>query len=88
MNTTIIKKLADAVNPPLQIGGLEVTDSYIRFVSIKGKKADFVSAKLEPGIIEDGKIKDGVRLLKVLTDFHDQIAGKKKKVWQLPFVPV
>ena len=81
MDTTIIKKLANAVNPPLQIGGLEVTDSYIRFVSIKGKKADFVSAKLEPGIIEDGKIKDTNRLLKVLSDFHDQIAGKKKKVW-------
>ncbi|OGM92784.1 hypothetical protein A2372_01195 [Candidatus Wolfebacteria bacterium RIFOXYB1_FULL_54_12] len=83
MDTTIIKKITDAINPPLQIGGLEVTDSYIRFVSINGKKADFVSAKLEPGIIEDGKIKDGDRLLKVLTDFHDQIAGKKKKIWAI-----
>lgn len=81
MDITIIKKMADAVNPPLQIGGLEVTDSYIRFVSIKGKKADFVSAKLEPGIVEDGKIKDKDRLLGVLTNFHDQIAGKNKKVW-------
>lgn len=83
MNSTIIKKLADAVNPPLQIGGLEITDSYIRFVSIKGKKADFVSAKLEPGIIEDGKIKDKDRLLGVLTNFHDQMAGKKRKVWTI-----
>ena len=81
MKGAIIKKLTDALNPPLQIGGLEITDSYIRFVSIKGKKADFVSAKLEPGIIEDGKIKDKDRLLGVLTNFHDQMAGKKRKVW-------
>lgn len=81
MDIAIIKKLADTVNPPLLIGGLEVTDSYIRFVSIRGGKADFVSAKLEPGIIEDGKIKDKTRLLRVLTNFHDQIAEKGKKVW-------
>lgn len=83
MKNTIIKKMADTINPPLQIGGLEITDSYIRYVSIKGKKADFVSAKLEPGIIEDGKIKDKDKLRGVLVSFHDQMAGKKKKVWTI-----
>lgn len=83
MNGAIIKKLANAINPPLQIGGLEITDSYIRFVLIRGKKADFVSAKLEPGIIEDGKIKDADRLLGVLRSFHDQMVGKKSKVWAI-----
>lgn len=81
MNTNVIKKMANAVNPPLQIGGLEIEDSYIRYAAIKGKKADFVSVKLEPGIIEDGKIKDKERLYGVLKGFHDQIAGKKKKIW-------
>lgn len=81
MNTGIIKKMANAVNPPLQIGGLEIEDSYIRYAAIRGKKADFVSAKLEPGIIEDGKIKDKERLYGILRGFHDQIAGKKKKIW-------
>lgn len=81
MEKAIIKKIANAVNPPLQIGGLEVTDSYLRYVAIKGKKADFISTKLAPGIIEDGKIKDKDKLLGVLKGFHDQIVGKKKKVW-------
>lgn len=81
MEYTIIKKIGNTINPPLQIGGLEVTDSYVRFVVIKGKKADFVSAKLDPGIIEDGKIKDKARLQSVLTGFHDQLSKKKKKVW-------
>lgn len=81
MNNRIVKKIANAVNPPLQIGGLEITDSYIRYVAIKGKKADFISAKLEPGIIEDGKIKDKEKLRAVLTGFHDQMASKKKKIW-------
>ena len=81
MNISIVKKIANAVNPPLQIGGLEITDSYIRYVAIKGKKADFISAKLESGIIEDGKIKDKEKLAAILKGFHDQMAGKKKKVW-------
>lgn len=81
MGNTIIKKIANAINPPLQIGGLEITDAYIRYVSIKGKKADFVSAKLTPGIIEDGKIKDRERLRGILTGFHDQLTKRKKKLW-------
>jgi hypothetical protein len=81
MGQAIIKKIANAVNPPLQIGGLEVTDSYIRYVAIKGRKADFISVKLAPGIIEDGKIKDKGRLFTVLDMFHGRIAGKKKRVW-------
>lgn len=81
MNNVIIQKIANTINPPLQIGGLEVTDSYIRYVAIKGKKADFISAKLDPGIIEDGKIKDKVKLGAILRGFHDQMTGKKKKVW-------
>ena len=81
MEQAIIKKIANTVNPPLQIGGLEVTDSYLRYVAIKGKKADFISTKLAPGIIEDGKIKDKDKLLGVLKGFHDQVVGKKKKAW-------
>ncbi len=81
MEQPIIKKITNAINPPLQIGGLEITDSYLRYVAIKGRKADFISAKLAPGIIEDGKIKDKDKLLGVLKGFHDQIVGKKKKAW-------
>lgn len=81
MKHTFIKKIANAVNPPLQIGGLEITDSYIRFVAIKGKKADFVSTKLPPGVIEDGKIKDKDKVRDILTGFHNQMTGKKKKIW-------
>lgn len=81
MKNTVVKKFVNAINPPLQIGGLEITDSYIRFVVIKGKKADFISAKLDPGIIEDGKIKDKEKLRVILAGFHDQMIGKKKKIW-------
>lgn len=81
MGKAIIKKIANAINPPLQIGGLEITDAYVRYTAIRGKKADFISAKLTPGIVEDGKIKDKGKLLGVLKGFHDQVGGKKKKVW-------
>lgn len=81
MEQAIIKKIGNAINPPLQIGGLEITDSYLRYVAIRGKKADFISIKLAPGIIEDGKIKDKDKLLVALKGFHDQIIGKKKKAW-------
>ncbi|EKD23781.1 MAG: hypothetical protein ACD_81C00184G0004 [uncultured bacterium] len=83
MDKAIIKKIIDTINPPVQIGGLEASDSYIRYVSIKGKKADFVSAKLEPGIIEDGKIKDKEKLFGVLASFHDQMVGKEKRIWTI-----
>ena len=88
MTNGLFKKLMDAVNPQLQIGGLEVSDAYIRYASIRGKRVDFVATKLPPGIVEDGKIKDKDRLLAILAGLHDRIVKKKnKKIWVIASIP-
>lgn len=76
-----IKKILNLINPQPEVGGLEISDSYVRFVLIKGKKVEFFSSKITPGIIEDGKIKDKEQLISLLSNFHDKISPKNEKVY-------
>ncbi|MCR4275678.1 MAG: hypothetical protein NUV83_02925 [Candidatus Wolfebacteria bacterium] len=74
-----IKKILKFLNPQPAIGGLEISDSYLRFVLIKEKKVDFFSLKLPPSIVENGKVKNRDALRLMLLNLHAKITPKKKK---------
>ena len=81
-----IKKLTTSLlrllSPEPQIGGLEITDSVVRFRDIKKEKVVNVSLRLPPGIIELGKIKENQRpnLVAALKDIHSQLTADGKKI--------
>ncbi len=75
------KKFLNLINPEPNIGGLEISDAYLKYVSLKGKKASFVSMKLPPKVIEDGRIKDKEQFYALLSRFHDQVGRKGKKIY-------
>ena len=64
-----IKKILNILNPQPQIGGLEISDSDIRFFLVKGKS--FVSASV--------KLPDKKNLKTALSNLHSQIVSKSKK---------
>lgn len=73
------KKFYNLINPQPEIAGLEISDAYLRYVLLKGKKASFISFKLPPGIIESGKVKDKDKFLSITTDFFKKISPSNKK---------
>jgi len=74
-----IKRILKLLNSQPPIGGLEISDSYLRFVLIKEKKVDFFSLKLPPAIVENGKVKNRDALRLMLLNLHAKITPKKKK---------
>ncbi len=65
-----------------QIGGLEITDSAIRFFGIKKDGFTTASLRLPPGIIGSGKVKEGQKpnLVSALKNIHSQLSADSKKI--------
>ncbi|MBI3638639.1 hypothetical protein HY227_02760 [Candidatus Wolfebacteria bacterium] len=77
-------KITNLLNPKPSIGGLEISESDLRFILVKNNKLIQVSARLPAGIIEDGKVKDADGLKNILQDFHSKIISRQGK--QIPVV--
>ncbi|PIR44192.1 hypothetical protein COV23_01160 [Candidatus Wolfebacteria bacterium CG10_big_fil_rev_8_21_14_0_10_31_9] len=76
-----IKTFINLISPQPEVAGLEISDAYIRFIFIKGKKAEFFSSKLPPGIVEDGRVKDKEGLISILSNFHKKISSNGGKFY-------
>ncbi|MFA5083809.1 MAG: hypothetical protein WC475_00275 [Candidatus Paceibacterota bacterium] len=72
------------------IGGLEISDSALRFLRIEGGKITTASLRLPPGIILDGKINDRQNFLAALKNIHSQLTRTKKvsKIHAIICLPV
>lgn len=82
------KRILNILNPPLQIGGLEITDFELRFIGFKGGAPFSISLKLEPGIIKEGEVKNTEAFLNALSKLRLEITGgRKKKVFAVVSVP-
>lgn len=71
---SILKKLSSQP----AIGGIEISDSAIRFLRIDGGKITTASLRLPPGVILDGKINDRQIFLAALKNIHSQLLKTKK----------
>lgn len=69
------------LNPQPKIAGLEINDSELKFVQIKGGggSADSFSSKFPEGTISGGQIKNRQNLIESLSKLHEAAAGGKKK---------
>jgi len=77
----MFKKFLKIFNPQPAIGGLEISDSTVRFILAKKNKLISVSASvnLAVGIIEEGKVKNKEDFKSALVNLHLQITPKRKK---------
>lgn len=77
----VLNKVLKQLNPLPPIGGLEISDSAIRFILIKNGELVQFDARLTPGIIEEGKIKDRSGLISALKNIRNQINESKKGIY-------
>jgi Tfp pilus assembly PilM family ATPase len=82
-----LKKVLKQLNPLPPIGGLEISDSAIRFVLIKNSQLIQANIRLTPGIIEAGIIKDRVNLISVLKNIRSQVNQSQKIIYAILIVP-
>lgn len=84
------QKILHTIAPQLEIGGLEVDGASLKFIFIKGKgrKIQILSVDLEPGIIEEGKIRDKDRFAEAVKKLHKKITSNdKKKIYTILSIP-
>lgn len=79
---TATSRLIRLMTTPPQIGGLEITDSGLRFLGIKRDGFLKASLRLPPGIIESGKVKEGQKtnLVEAFKNLHSQLSANSKKI--------
>ncbi len=75
----MFNKILNLINPQPPIGGLEISESDMRFIGFKRGNVFRFGLKLEPGIIEDGKIKNRQGFLSALSKIRAETAGKTAK---------
>src|SRR3972149_5401216 len=70
----LLDKMLGYINPPVPVGGLEITDSYLRYAKIAGDELKTASVRLPAGVLRDGKILDQPAYISALTQLHLNIA--------------
>lgn len=75
----IIEKVLAWMKVRVPAAGLEVSDQVIRLVYFDGKVWRMHAIRLEPGVLEKGKIKKRVELMETLAALKTMMQGKKKR---------
>ncbi len=77
-----ISKLLKVLSPMPEIGGVEISDSTVKFALVKREKSIFVSLNLAAGTMSEGRVLDKNKLKESLKELHARITPKlKKKVY-------
>jgi Tfp pilus assembly protein PilN len=71
--SAFIKKMSDAINPALPVGGLEISDAFLRYAIIEDGQLRTAYARLAPGIVKDGHVAERAKFLEVLKTLKAQL---------------
>ena len=72
-------KALKLLNPQPLIGGVEISDHFLRYLILKGGQPKFYSVKLDPGIVIEGKLQNKDAFLKALLNLRQQITKKARE---------
>ncbi len=85
--STLFKKASQIFHPVPKVGGLEITESSIRFLLIEGEQNVLtISSRLAPGVMERGRILDGKAFRAALKDIHGKVAGYRRHALPVVFL--
>ncbi len=73
-----IKKFLKIMSPLPPVGGLEISDSAIRFMLLGDRNPITVALRLPPGIIEGGRLKNRNGLIGALREVHGKVGRRRK----------
>lgn len=80
----LLNELTELFLPAASVGGLQITDTSIRYLELKknGSQVDVyksASLGLPPGIIQNGRVKDKENFIAALKNVHSQIEKNARK---------
>ena len=78
----ILKKLEtllQRISPPVPVGGLQIADFSVRYAEIKSGRFVRESLRLEPGVIEGGRVKNAAALTAVLAELRRRVLPDLRK---------
>lgn len=78
MRINPLHKILSIIKATPTIGGLEISDSFLRFAVWDGAQWVTTALRLPPGIVVGGQIKDRKNFVDALKAFHKQIMGGSK----------
>jgi len=82
------KKIIKIFRSTPEIGGIEISDSAVKFSLAKNDKSVFASLNLAPGIVSEGKVLNKNKLKEALGELHSRITPKlKKKIYAVVNIP-
>ncbi len=70
----VLTRLFNKLNPNLEMGGLQISDSVIQYAFLDSGKPVSFSLRLPPGVIKGGKVEDPNQFLGFLHQFHQMIS--------------
>ncbi len=76
--SSISEKLLALFRIKTATGGLEITDQVMRLGVFEGSAWQFYAVRMEPGILEGGKIKDKPKFLEYLVALRAKVFGPKE----------
>lgn len=83
MRSTFINQLLKFLRIKGISGGLEISDTALRFSTQSGNSWLFFSEKIAPGVMVDGRIMNPASFKEALERLRDQIIGKRKRDVQI-----
>jgi hypothetical protein len=75
----LVRRLVHRISPPPPVGGLQITDSMIRFSQFKDGEVRSLGWRLPPGILEKGEVKEANKLLLAFEEIHRRLTPLKTK---------
>lgn len=76
---TGLEKVVAVIEGRLTVGGLEISDSSLRYVVQSGRTWKTESVRLAPGVIEVGQVKDKEKCIEALKVLHGKIVGRRHR---------
>src|SRR3989338_6417193 len=77
---SIFKKIVKFLNPIPDIGGLEISDTAIRFIDLTHGKILRAAVNLPPGVVEGGEVKNRSALVAALKSLRRDLGIQEKVV--------
>jgi hypothetical protein len=78
MIKSLLNKFSNILRIKQSIGALEISDLFLRYLNFDGENLIQKTIRLEPGILENGKIKDYNSFLEALEKLRNEIFNGKK----------
>lgn len=79
MNPTLFQRLLTLLHIRGVSGGLEITDTMLRFAWSTGGAWHFAGVRIPPGVVVQGRVADITQFTEALWSLREQIFGSRKK---------